>query len=289
MKKDVILYIALLLVGLVFEVSQAEAGRLNFMLVNMTNDDIVNVTICPTYAPKNFSKNLLNTHVDPNTRLYIGHNLYGHQRYWNINVTWANGLKRTFTHQRLTKYNTYLMYSTPHGVGIRQRYERVFARYEGVPAFSDAARSSCEGYGIAEKENVAEKSAFAFMQPLRKDASASAHFSKLSRFCDNISKKCHHVTGLRVVADVQNRDVRVFFAVLKQSDLLKDRFLSLGSRNTRSCIGQGSFGTGDTSGLSGRVCSLSNGLSTSFVVPYRSPPLYCSVESLSDGIPANSS
>ena len=70
---------------------QAAPSRLNFMLINVTGQDIVDVRICPTYYPNYISENLLKTKLEPNTRIYIGPNYYGDQRYWNIKLTWSSG------------------------------------------------------------------------------------------------------------------------------------------------------------------------------------------------------
>lgn len=107
----------------------AEEGRLNFMLINLTGQDITDVKICPTYYPQYESENLLKTPLDPRSHIYIGPNYYGEQIFWNIAIKWANGDERTFTKLRLTRYNTYTVYSTPQGIRIRQSYEPEYARY----------------------------------------------------------------------------------------------------------------------------------------------------------------
>ena len=159
--KKILFSLAALLMTAAF-VSQAQAaGRLNFMLINVTGEDIVDARICPTYYPQYLSENLLKTKLEPNTRLYIGPNYYGDQRYWNIRLTWANGYQHTFTHSRLTRYNTYLTYATPYGVRLRQSYEPAHARYDynapgmsmygGIPGNANAAIA----VGLPEKVNVA--------------------------------------------------------------------------------------------------------------------------------------
>ena len=200
MKKDVLIYIALLLVGFLFHAPQAEAGRLNFMLINMTEDDIVDIRISPTYAPQNSTDNLLYTHVEPNRRLYVGPNLYGQERYWNIQVRWASGLSHTFTRTRLTRYNTYLVYTTPKGVCLRQSYERVFARYRGKPACENAELASLVGFGESEKENVKESVAPVFTSFLReltcmRGIAAATEFS--------CGQKGNCMNGRCVVAGIQ--------------------------------------------------------------------------------------
>lgn len=109
------------------------AGRLNFMLINLTGHDIVDAKIYPTYFPKYESENLLKTALDPNSRVYIGPNYYGEQNFWNIALKWANGYEHTFSKLRLTRYNTYTVYSTPNGLKIRQSYEPASAKYEFGP------------------------------------------------------------------------------------------------------------------------------------------------------------
>ena len=76
------------------------AGRLNFMLINLTGQDITDARICPTSYPNYISENLLKTPLDPDTRIYIGPNYYGDQKFWNIQLTWANGYQHTFTRNR---------------------------------------------------------------------------------------------------------------------------------------------------------------------------------------------
>ena len=106
----------MLFVLLAFIPSSGHAvGRLNFMLTNLTGLDITDVRIAPTYYPNYISENLLKTNLDPNTRLYIGPNYYGDQRFWNITVSWSNGFQYTWTHNQLTRYNS--LWST-HASGI---------------------------------------------------------------------------------------------------------------------------------------------------------------------------
>lgn len=277
MKKDVIIAIVLFLVGLFFAVPQAEAGRLNFMLINMTNDDIVDITICPTYSPKNTSKNLLNTRVEPNTRTYIGPNLHGHQRYWNINVTWANGRRQTFTHNRLTRYNTYLMYATPQGIGVRQRYERAFARYTGIPASIGAEGPSCVGFGIAEKENVAGKSALAFMSFLHKGIAMCNLSSVAFSFCDRRVSFFAHVAALRVVAGMQSGDKAVSPFPFAQLAGLKESFsLPLNTRGRTCRSGEVLSHRGDKDSVilysSSAPLNACSEVCADHSVRYRSPP-----------------
>lgn len=129
------LTLALAVIGMaMFLGSSAWAGgRLNFMLINLTGHDIIDAKIYPTYYPKYESENLLKTTLDPNSRVYIGPNYYGEQNFWNIALKWANGYEHTFSKLRLTRYNTYTVYSTPQGLKIRQTYEPASARYEFGP------------------------------------------------------------------------------------------------------------------------------------------------------------
>lgn len=108
-------------------------GRLNFMLINDTAQDIVDAKIYPTYFPKFESENLLKTALDPDSRIYIGPNYYGEQKFWTIALKWANGHEQVFPKLRLTKYNTYTVYSTDQGIKIRQTFEPSSARYEFGP------------------------------------------------------------------------------------------------------------------------------------------------------------
>lgn len=133
------------------------AGRLNFMLTNLTGLDIIDVVISPTSYPNSRSENLLKTNLDPNTRLYIGPNYYGEQRYWNIAVQWSNGYKMTFTHNQLTRYNSYTVYADNRGVRMRQGFEQRFARYDSGPAPTMLAGSQPNvsvSVGVPEKVNV---------------------------------------------------------------------------------------------------------------------------------------
>lgn len=124
-----------LLAGLTLLLSSTSwaTGRLNFMLVNQTGQDIVDAKICPTYFPKFESENLLKKALDSDSKVYIGPNYYGGQTFWTIALKWANGHEQTFPKLRLTRYNTYTVYSTPQGIKIRQTYEPAFARYEFGP------------------------------------------------------------------------------------------------------------------------------------------------------------
>lgn len=131
-------------------------GRLNFMLTNLTGLDITDVRIAPTYYPNYISENLLKTNLDPNTRLYIGPNYYGDQRFWNITLSWSNGFQYTWTHNQLTRYNSYIVYANPYGVRMRQGYERSFARYgDNMPSMYAGAQPGVSvSVGIPEKVNT---------------------------------------------------------------------------------------------------------------------------------------
>lgn len=156
MKKTFVLLCCMILLSL--SVSAQAAGRLNFMLTNLTGLDIVDVRIAPTYYPNYVSDNLLKTTLDPNTRIYIGPNFYGSERHWNITLQWANGFKYTWTHCQLSRYNSYVSYANPYGVNMRQGYERSFARYgQGAePALFAGSDPSVSVYvGTPEKVNVA--------------------------------------------------------------------------------------------------------------------------------------
>lgn len=156
--KKLLLLPFLFALALVFAANANAAGRLNFMLVNLTGEDIDDVRICPTYYPNYISENLLKTPLDPNTRIYIGPNYYGDQKFWNIQITWANGYTHTFTHTRLTRYNTYIAYLGPYGVKLRQTYEPTFARYD-FPGNAPTYATGNPGFNVAvsapEKVNVA--------------------------------------------------------------------------------------------------------------------------------------
>lgn len=132
MKKLLFLLLCLFLTASAAVSAQA-AGRLNFMLTNLTGVDIVDVRISPTYYPNYVSDNLLNTNLDPQTRIYIGPNFYGSEKYWNITLQWANGYKHTWTHNQITRYNSYMVYANDYGVRMRQGYERSYARYDHGP------------------------------------------------------------------------------------------------------------------------------------------------------------
>lgn len=147
----------MLFVLLAFIPSSGHAvGRLNFMLTNLTGLDITDVRIAPTYYPNYISENLLKTNLDPNTRLYIGPNYYGDQRFWNITVSWSNGFQYTWTHNQLTRYNSYVVYANPYGVRMRQGYERSFARYgDNMPSMYAGAQPGVSvSVGIPEKVNA---------------------------------------------------------------------------------------------------------------------------------------
>ncbi|MBD5641679.1 MAG: DUF4384 domain-containing protein [Desulfovibrio sp.] len=124
--------LATLLLGFAFS-ALAEEGRLNFMLINLTGQDITDVRICPTYYPQYQSENLLRNALAPEHHIYIGPNYYGEQIFWNIAVKWANGHEQTFSKLRLTRYNTYTVYSTPQGIRIRQTFDPQNARYAFGP------------------------------------------------------------------------------------------------------------------------------------------------------------
>lgn len=131
------------------------AGRLNFMLINLTGADIESARICPTYAPEYLSGNLLKTPLDPDTRIYIGPNYYGEQKFWNIILTWANGYEQTFRRMRLTRYNTYIAYSTPYGaVRLRQTYEPTYARNSFAPSYMMDGANMEVAVGLPEKINA---------------------------------------------------------------------------------------------------------------------------------------
>lgn len=136
------------------------AGRLNFMLINLTGQDIVDARICPTGYPNYISENLLKTPLDPDTRIYIGPNYYGEQKFWNIQLTWANGYQHTFTRNRLTRYNTYIAYATPYGVKLKQTYEPAFARYNfspSAPTYASGEPNMDVAVSAPEKLNRAQE------------------------------------------------------------------------------------------------------------------------------------
>ncbi len=129
MKKNTLYFLATCFTFLIVASSANAAGRLNFMLTNLTGGDITGVAIAPTYAPHNSTGNLLNTKLESRTRLYIGPNYYGTTPYWNITLRWANGFQNTWRHNRLTRNNSYTAYVTSSGiVKLRQGFERRFAR-----------------------------------------------------------------------------------------------------------------------------------------------------------------
>lgn len=137
--------------------STAQAGRLNFMLTNLTDLDVAEVYIAPTYYPDYMTENLLNTNLDGDTRIYIGPDYYGDQRYWNITLVWSNGYKHTWTHSQLTRYNSYMVYVDNYGrPKMRQGYERAFARYSGnvYAVQSKANPSMAVAVGTPEKVNA---------------------------------------------------------------------------------------------------------------------------------------
>lgn len=159
MKRILFSLCSVMVLSLFCDLSAHAAGRLNFMLINMTGLDIVEARICPTYYPNYISENLLQTKLEPNTRIYIGPNYYGDQKYWNIQLTWSNGFSHTFTHSRLTRYNTYMAYASPYGVRLRQSYERQFARYDFAPNMPTYGSPDFNvAVGLPEKVNVAQSS-----------------------------------------------------------------------------------------------------------------------------------
>jgi hypothetical protein len=133
------------------------AGRLNFMLTNLSELAITEVYIAPSMYPEYITENLLNTTLDPSTRVYIGPNYYGDQRYWNITVGWSNGYKHTFVRARLTRYNSYVIWNNYAGIHMQQGYERAYARYSSYPP--QHIYTGARGYevyvGIPEKVNYA--------------------------------------------------------------------------------------------------------------------------------------
>lgn len=151
------LYSLILAMALVFLCVEAQAaGRLNFMLTNFTGADVVDVRMAPTYYPNYVSDNLLKTKLDPSTRIYIGPNYYGDQRFWNITLTWANGYRHTWTHNQLTRYNSYVVFANDYGLRMRQGYEQAYARYTG-PALTLFAGSNPDAsvyVGTPEKVNA---------------------------------------------------------------------------------------------------------------------------------------
>lgn len=170
MKKFLLAFFMLACIVFLTQASYAAPGRLNFMLINLTGEDITDARICPTYYPNYISENLLKTPLDPNTRIYIGPNYYGDQKYWNIVLTWANGYEHAFTHTRLTRYNTYIVYATPMGVKLRQSYEAAFARPNVMtPSYAmQGAGNINVAVGAPEKVNVASQpKAVAMLEPAK--------------------------------------------------------------------------------------------------------------------------
>lgn len=156
MKKFLIPSALLLLAALVLPHTAEAAGRLNFMLTNLTSVAITSVRIAPTSYPGNITGNLLNTPLNGSSRIYIGPNYYGQQRYWNISVAWANGYKTTFRYSQLTRYNSYVIYAGSYGVKVRQGYERRFARSGyGNPRYIDYGGGGSIAVGIPEQVNYA--------------------------------------------------------------------------------------------------------------------------------------
>ncbi len=167
MKKKAFQLLTICFTFLVMAASAEAAGRLNFMLTNLTGADITGVSIAPTYHPYNQTGNLLRTKLESRTRLYIGPNYYGRQAYWNITVTWANGFKNTWTHNRLTRYNSYTVYVSPYGgVRMRQGYERAFRRpgyggnmYAHQGAYGSVALSTPEKINVRQSPAAAQVAA----------------------------------------------------------------------------------------------------------------------------------
>jgi hypothetical protein len=129
------------------------------MLTNLTGSKITDVRIAPTYYPGYASENLLKTELEPSTRLYIGPNYYGDQSSWNIRVTWDNGFSHTWTHCRLTRYNSYVVWANSYGPHMRQSYEYAYARYGQGPEptlYAGAQPGIQVAVGIPEKVNVAQ-------------------------------------------------------------------------------------------------------------------------------------
>jgi hypothetical protein len=103
---------------------------------------------------------LLNTSLDPATRIYIGPNYYGERSYWNITVGWSNGYKVTFYRNRLTRYNSYVVYTNYSGLHMRQSFERAYARYNNPDPSANMLVTLSPNLkvsvGIPEKVNVAQ-------------------------------------------------------------------------------------------------------------------------------------
>jgi hypothetical protein len=160
MKKFMYAFCMLVALSACFPVAGNAAGRLNFMLTNLSGANIADVRIAPTYYPQYQSDNLLNTVLESSTRLYIGPNYYGDQYSWNISVTWENGYRWTWTHCKLTRYNSYVVWADAYGPHMRQGYERAFARYgDGpMPALYAGSQAGIQvAVGVPEKVNVAQK------------------------------------------------------------------------------------------------------------------------------------
>ena len=163
----------------------AWAQRLNFYLTNLTGLDITEVYIAPTYYPEYRTENLLRQGgLDPYSRIYIGPNYYGNQRYWNISLVWANGHKQTFTHCRLTRYNAYTVYANSYGVKVRQGYERLYASYQVGNPFIYSGSDPRVRVAVGRKAKVKarrKKSGASYAQDGRGDvfpASASSSYKK---------------------------------------------------------------------------------------------------------------
>ena len=148
----------LLLIGLfTIPLTANAAGRLNFMLTNMTGIPITSIRIAPTGYPEYGSENLLKTTLEPNTRLYIGPNYYGQNRYWNIELGWSNGATLVFSYNQLTRYNSYVVYANAYGARMRQGYEPMFARYEDsgyTPSYMSGDQARAVAVGAPEKVNA---------------------------------------------------------------------------------------------------------------------------------------
>ncbi len=134
----------------------ANAGRLNFMLVNQTPVEITDVRIYPTYFPEYCSNNLLNTTLEPSTKIYIGPDFYSDQKLWSIRVTWSNGYTRSFDYLRLTRYNTYITWLDQMGYEhMKQTYIKEFARPSTQYANVHSDNISIN-VGVPEKVNASD-------------------------------------------------------------------------------------------------------------------------------------
>ena len=154
MKKFSFSGIVLLLIVLAFPPAVQAAGRLNFMLTNLSGEEITSVRISPTSYPGAITENLLNTTLLPSSRIYIGPNYYGHQYYWDIHITWASGYTHLFRYSQLTRYNSYVVYSGAYGLKMRQGYEYEFARAGyGAPRYVIPYGDADVAVGVPEQVN----------------------------------------------------------------------------------------------------------------------------------------